>query len=260
MLKETRDHRDVVRIALDRPDVHNAFDAELIIALTERLLALADAPPRALVLTGEGRSFSAGADLAWMRSMAEADLTQNRADAQRLAGMFRALDALPFPVIARVQGAAFGGGVGLVACCDMAIAGERARFGLTEVRLGLIPATIAPFVLARIGRSHARRYFLTGERFDAEEAHRIGLVDAVVPDDALDAAVDERLEALLACGPVAVAECKALIRRVGEFDGGTHELDAITAEWIARIRVSDEGQAGLHAFFEKRRPDWTPDS
>jgi len=260
MLTETRDHRDVVRLALDRPDVHNAFNAELIGALTERFARLAEAPPRALVLTGEGRSFSAGADLSWMRSMAEVDETGNRADAQRLAAMFRALDTLPCPVIARVRGAAFGGGVGLVACCDMAIASERTRFGLTEVRLGLIPATIAPFVLARIGRTHARRYFLTGERFDADEAHRIGLVDAVVPDEALDAAIEARLEALLASGPQAVVACKALIHRVDEFDGGVHELDAITAEWIARIRVSDEGQAGLRAFLDKRTPDWTPDS
>lgn len=260
MLTETRDRRDVVRLALDRPDVHNAFDAELITALTERFSALSDAPPRALVLTGEGRSFSAGADLSWMRSMAEADEAGNRADAQRLAAMFRALDTLPCPVIARVQGAAFGGGVGLVACCDMAIASEHARFGLTEVRLGLVPATIAPFVMARIGRTHARRYFLTGERFDAREAHRIGLVDTVVADEELDRAVETRLDALLASGPQAVAECKALIHRVDEFDGGMHELDAITAEWIARIRVSDEGQAGLRAFLDKRPPDWTPDS
>ena len=139
---------------------------------------------------------------------------------------------------------------------NVAIAAESATFGLTEVRLGLIPATIAPFVLARIGRSHARRYLLGGERFDAAEAHRIGLVDDVVAVDALDAAIESRLEALLACGPTAVAECKALIRRVAEFDGGHQELDSITAEWIARVRVSDEGQAGLRAFLDKRRPEW----
>ena len=260
MLNESTDRHGIVRLALDRPDVHNAFNAELIERLTVRFGALSERPPRALVLTGTGRSFSAGADLGWMRAMADADEATNRADAQRLASMFRALDTLPCPVIARVQGAAFGGGVGLLACCDMAIASERARFGLTEVRLGLIPATIAPFVLARIGRSHARRYFLTGERFDAAEAHRIGLIDAVVADEDLDPAVEARLDALRACGPQAVAECKALIHRVDEFDGGAQELDAITAEWIARIRVSDEGQAGLRAFLDKRTPDWTPDS
>ncbi|NKI33744.1 enoyl-CoA hydratase/isomerase family protein [Wenzhouxiangella sp. XN79A] len=256
-MNESNDRRGVVRLALDRPEVHNAFNAGLIDRLTERFAELADKPPRALVLTGSGRSFSAGADLGWMRSMADADEAANRADAQRLAAMFRALDTLPCPVIARVQGHAFGGGVGLVACCDMAVAATSARFGLTEVRLGLVPATIAPFVIARIGTTHARRWFLTGERFDAAEARRIGLVDSVVADASLDAAIDARLDALLACGPNAVAECKALIRRVDEFDGGTHELDAITAEWIARLRISEEGQAGLRAFLDKRTPDWT---
>lgn len=260
MLTLNSDDRGVARLALDRPDVHNAFNADLIESLIEVFDRLSGSPPRALILTGEGRSFSAGADLNWMRAMAEADEAHNRTDAQRLAAMFRGLDALPCPVIARVQGSAFGGGVGLIACCDMAIASERSTFGLTEVRLGLIPATIAPFVLARVGATHARRYFLTGERFDAAEARRIGLVDTVVPDEALDSVVDDRMGALLAAGPAAVAECKALIRRVGEFDGGMHELDSITAEWIARIRVSEEGQNGLHAFLDKRSPDWTPDS
>lgn len=260
MLQLDTDSRGVATLTLDREERHNAFNAELIGELTERFDRLTEAPPRALVLTGRGRSFSAGADLGWMRSMAEAGEAENRADAQRLAAMFRALDTLPCPVIARVQGPAFGGGVGLVACCDMAIASERARFGLTEVRLGLIPATIAPFVLARIGAGHARRYFLTGERFDAAEARRIGLVDTVVAEDDLDPAVAARIDALLTAGPSAVAECKALIRRVGEFDGGVQELDSITAEWIARIRTSDEGQAGLRAFFDKRSPDWTPES
>lgn len=260
MLQFDTDARGIATLTLDRGEVHNAFNAELIAALSDRFEKLADAPPRALVLAGHGRSFSAGADLGWMRSMAEAGEAENRTDAQRLAAMFRALDSLPCPVIARVQGPAFGGGVGLVACCDMAIASEGARFGLTEVRLGLIPATIAPFVLARIGAGHARRYFLTGERFDAAEARRIGLVDTVVPEEELDHALEARLEALLAAGPAAVAECKALIRRVGEFDGGMQELDAITAEWIARIRTSREGQAGLRAFLEKRSPDWTSES
>lgn len=256
MLSFDTDSRGIATLRLDRPEVHNAFNAELIEALTDRFDRLAAAPPRVLVLAGAGASFSAGADLGWMRGMAEADEAANRADATRLAAMFRALDNLPCPVLARVHGPAFGGGVGLIACCDMAIAAESATFGLTEVRLGLIPATIAPFVLARIGRSHARRYLLGGERFDAAEAHRIGLVDDVVAVDALDAAIESRLEALLACGPTAVAECKALIRRVAEFDGGHQELDSITAEWIARVRVSDEGQAGLRAFLDKRRPEW----
>lgn len=258
MLNYTIDRRGVATLTLDRPDVHNAFNAELIGAMAERFEGLAEQPPRVLVVAGEGRSFSAGADLGWMRGMADADAAENRADATRLAAMFRSLDTLPCPVIARVQGPAFGGGVGLIACCDMAIAAESAVFGLTEVRLGLIPATIAPFVLARIGTRNARRYFLTGERFDAIEAHRIGLVDEIVQADSLDTAVERRIDALLQCGPQAVAECKALIRRVGEFEGGAQELDSITAEWIARVRISTEGQAGLRAFLEKRRPDWSP--
>ncbi len=155
MLNHDIDKRGVATLTLDRADVHNAFNAELIAALTQRFERLVDAPPRVLVLAGSGRSFSAGADLGWMRGMAEAGEDENRADAERLAAMFRALDALPCPVIARVHGPAFGGGVGLVACCDMAIAATDARFGLTEVRLGLIPATIAPFVLARIGAAAA---------------------------------------------------------------------------------------------------------
>ncbi|MDX1626814.1 MAG: enoyl-CoA hydratase-related protein, partial [Wenzhouxiangellaceae bacterium] len=250
------DDLGVATLTMDRPVVHNALTAELIEALNDRFARLDADPPRALVLSGSGASFSAGADLGWMRAMADADEAANRADAERLAAMFRALDALPCPTIARVHGAAFGGGVGLVGCCVMGIAADTAKFGLTEVRLGLIPATISPFVLARIGRTHARRWFLTGERFDAMEARRIGLVDSVVGPDALDEAISARIEALLACGPAAVSECKALIRRVEDFDGGAQELDSITAEWIARIRVSEEGQAGLRAFLEKRRPDW----
>ena len=256
MLRYEIDDRGVATLTLARPEVHNAFNAELIQELTERFEYLTETPPRVLVLTGEGKSFSAGADLGWMRGMAEAGEDENRTDAARLAAMFRKLDALPCPVIARVQGAAFGGGVGLIACCDMAIAADSAKFGLTEVRLGLIPATIAPFVQSRIGTGNARRYFLTGERFDTARAIRIGLIDTAVPDESLDSAVADRIDALLACGPSAVAECKALIQRVAEFEGGLQELDAITAEWIARIRVSDEGQAGLRAFLDKRRPDW----
>lgn len=259
MLNFEIDDRRVATLLLERPEVHNAFNAELIAALSERLETLTREPPRALILTGNGRSFSAGADLGWMRSMADADEATNRSDAASLAAMFRALDSLPCPVIARVQGPAFGGGVGLISCCDMAIAAESATFGLTEVRLGLIPATIAPFVLRRIGSACARRYFLTGERFDAAEAHRIGLVDDCVAADALDEAVEARIEALLACGPDAVAECKALIRRVSGFEGGDQELDSVTAEWIARVRVSNEGQAGLRAFLDKRRPEWHVD-
>jgi len=255
-LNQKTDGAGVTTLMLDRPDVHNAFNAALIGELTQALDELAASPPRVLVLSGAGKSFSAGADLGWMRAMADAGEAENRTDSERLAAMFRKLDELPCPTIARVNGAAFGGGVGLISCCDIAVAADHAKFGLTEVRLGLIPATIAPFVIARIGASAARRYMLTGERFDTETAHAIGLVDATCAAESLEAQVESIAEALLASGPQAVAECKQLVRRVATFDGPAGELDAITAEWIARLRVADEGQEGLRAFLEKRSPDW----
>jgi len=256
-LNQKTDDAGVTTLTLDRPEVHNAFNAALIAELTQAFDELASAPPRVLVLTGSGKSFSAGADLGWMRAMAEASEADNRADSERLAAMFRKLDELPCPTIARINGAAFGGGVGLVSCCDIAITADHAKFGLTEVRLGLIPATIAPFVIARIGAANARRYMLTGERFDAQAASAIGLVHQTCTAEELDAQVESIAEALLASGPQAVAECKQLIRRVQTFDGPAGELDAITAEWIARLRVGEEGQEGLRAFLDKRPPGWT---
>lgn len=256
MLNIETNNENITTLTLNRPDVHNAFNAELIGELTQAFDRLADSPPRVLVLTGAGKSFSAGADLGWMRAMAEAGETENRADSERLAAMFRKLDELPCPTVARINGSAFGGGVGLLSCCDIAIAADHTRFGLTEVRLGLIPATIAPFVIARIGASAARRYMLTGERFDAAAAKAIGLVDESCPAEQLDAQVATVAEALLSSGPHAVAECKQLIRRVQTFDGPAGELDAITAEWIARLRAGDEGQEGLRAFLDKRKPAW----
>jgi len=255
-LNQKTDDAGVTTLTLDRPEVHNAFNAALIAELTQAFDELASAPPRVLVLTGSGKSFSAGADLGWMRAMAEASEADNRADSERLAAMFRKLDELPCPTIARINGAAFGGGVGLVSCCDIAVAADHAKFGLTEVRLGLIPATIAPFVIGRIGPANARRYMLTGERFDARCAQAIGLVHETCGAESLDAQVESIAEALLASGPRAVAECKQLIRRVQTFDGPAGELDAITAEWIARLRVGEEGQEGLRAFLEKRKPSW----
>lgn len=256
MLKIETNKQRITTLTLNRPDVHNAFNAELIGELSQAFDRLAGDPPRVLVLTGAGKSFSAGADLDWMRGMAGAGEEENRADSERLAAMFRKLDELPCPSVARINGAAFGGGVGLVSCCDIAIAAEEAKFGLTEVRLGLIPATIAPFVIARIGAGNARRFMLTGERFDAATAARIGLVHETCPADELDQRVGAVCEALLAAGPKAAAECKQLIRRVSTFGGGSGELDAVTAAWIARLRVGDEGQEGLRAFLEKRKPDW----
>lgn len=260
MLNIETDDRNIATLTLDRADVHNAFNAELIVQLTQAFDELASSPPRVLVLTGAGKSFSAGADLGWMRAMAGASEAENREDSGRLAAMFRKLDELPCPTIARVNGAAFGGGVGLISCCDIVVTTDHARFGLTEVRLGLIPATIAPFVIARIGAAQARRFMLTGERFGADVAQTIGLVNEVCSSSELDARVNEIVEALIASGPKAVAECKQLIRSVTAFNGPPEKLDAMTADWIARLRVSEEGQQGLQSFFEKRNAPWVDES
>lgn len=246
----------VARLRLARPALHNAFDADLIAALTGALEAAgADPAVRVVVLEGEGASFSAGADLNWMRSMAAAGEDDNRVDALALARLMRTLDELPKPTIARVHGAAFGGGVGLVACCDIAIGVPEAKFGLSESRLGLLPAVISPYVIAAIGARHARRYFATAETFDAAEALRIGLLHQVVPADGLDAAVARQLKLLLAAGPHAAAGAKRLVREVGAHaDGARHDAD--NAALIARLRVSPEGQEGIAAFLDKRPPAW----
>ena len=249
----------VARLDLDRGEVHNAFDDALILELTEALKALEGDPAvRVVVLAGRGPSFSAGADLKWMKAMAKASEKDNRRDARQLAKLMRALDSLDRPTVARVRGAAFGGGVGLVACCDIAIAAEGARFGLTETRLGLVPAVISPYVLDAIGPRQARRLFMTAETFDAREAERLGLVHQCVPDDQLDAAVDRTVAHLLRAGPVAVVEAKRLARRIAQPDPKRRrELDEENADLIARIRVSPEGQEGLKAFFAKRPPKWS---
>ena len=247
----------VARLRLDRPTLHNAFDAGLIAALTAALERLAHDPEvRAVVLEGSGASFSAGADLNWMRGMASASEEANRDDALALARLMRTLDELPKPTIARVHGAAFGGGVGLVACCDIAIGVPEARFGLTESKLGLLPAVISPYASAAIGPREARRWFATAEIFDAATALRIGLLHDVVPADALDAAVERQLALLLKAGPLAAAGAKRLVARVA---GGAarDRLDADNADLIARLRVSPEGQEGLSAFLDKRAPAWT---
>ena len=248
----------VARLRMTRPLVHNAFDAELIAELTAALEHIAaDAGVRVVVLEAEGASFSAGADLNWMRGMAAASEDANRIDSLALARLMRTLDELPKPTIARVQGAAFGGGVGLVACCDIAIAAEGAKFGLTESKLGLLPAVISPYVIAAIGPRQARRYFATAEIFDVAEAHRIGLLHQVVDADALDAAVQAQISLLLKAGPVATASAKQLVRDVcAHADGNRH--DAANAALIARLRVSAEGQEGLSAFLDKRKPNWIP--
>jgi methylglutaconyl-CoA hydratase len=251
------DH-SVARIALNRPGVHNAFDDRLIAELTDVLTRFdRDAQLRAVVLTGQGTTFSAGADLGWMRGMAQASEAHNRADSERLATLMRTLNFLSKPTIARVNGAAYGGGVGLIACCDIAIATDSAKFGLTEVKLGLVPAVISPYVIAAIGARHARRLFVSGEIFDADEAARIGLVHHAVPAANLDEAVDKSLHWLAKGGPVAQREAKHLALRIG---GATpmlaQSIDVENAALIAGLRVSAEGQQGLAAFLDKRPPPW----
>jgi len=250
------DGRGVARITLDRPEAHNAFDAALIAGLADTLDRMArDGSVRIVVLAAAGPSFSAGADVNWMREQAGYDEARNLADARKLARLMRTLDRLPKPTIARVQGAALGGGVGLVACCDIAVAAQGASFALSEVKLGLIPAVVSPYVIAAIGARAARRLFLTAERFDAEEARRLGLVHEVVDAAVLDARIDEIVALLLANAPEAVAEAKELIFAVAArpFDDALVEE---TARRIARRRASAEGKEGLAAFLAKRKPSW----
>lgn len=246
----------VTRITLTRAEKHNAFDDGLIAALTAAFgQAGADPKCRVIVLAAEGRSFSAGADLAYMQRMAGHDRDANLADARALAELMHTIDRCPKPTVARVQGAAYGGGVGLVACCDIAVAGPRARFCLSEVRLGLIPSVISPFVVAAIGARASRHYFLTADVFNAEIALRLGLVTETVDDeDKLDAAVDAILGRILAAGPKAQEAAKDLIRLVADVDPS--DVLEETADRIARIRAGAEGMEGLSAFLEKRKPSF----
>jgi methylglutaconyl-CoA hydratase len=234
----------LLRIAMARPERRNAFDAALIDELAAAFADVGDA--RAVVLSGDGPSFSAGADVEWMRSSVELSYEENVADALRLRAMLDAIDGCPAPVVARVQGHALGGGCGLVACCDVVVAEPAAQFGFSEVKLGIVPAVISPFALAKIGTSAARRYFVTGERFTAGVALRIGLIHEVADD--LDAAVDAVLGELLSAGPEATRGAKELAREPLSAEE--------TAKRIAAHRTSAEGQDGLRAFLEKRPPGW----
>ena len=233
----------VLRVTLARPERRNAFDAALISELAEAYAEVGDA--RAVVVAGEGESFCAGADIEWQRSAIDLSFDENVEDAMRLYRMCETIDRCPAPVIARVHGYALGGGSGLVSCTDIAIAAPDATFGFSEVKLGIIPAVISPFVLPKLG-AHARRYFLTGERFDAATAVRIGLVEEVAAD--LDDAVDRLLSELLSSGPEAVREAKQLLRERPE--------GVETAQIAARLRAGAEGQEGLRAFLERRAPSW----
>jgi len=245
----------VEHVVLNRPGVRNAFNRPLVAELHGWAgRAAADRGVRAAVLTGAGGSFCAGADLAWMLATIAQPRHENVAEARELASMFELLDSVPFPLIGRVQGPALGGGTGLVAVCDIVVAAERAVFGFTEVKLGLVPSVIAPYVLAKIGRSAARELFLTGARFDAAKARAIGLVHEVVPEGDLDAAVSRHVREILSAGPEAVGAAKLLIGDLWPLS----KSDAleVTSDTIASRRVSDEGQEGMKAFLEKRRPRW----
>jgi methylglutaconyl-CoA hydratase len=239
----------VLRVTLSRPERRNAFDAELIGELTEAFADIGDA--RAVVLAGEGESFCAGADIEWQRSAIELDFDENVDDALRLYRMLETIDSCPSPVVARVQGYCLGGGCGLVSCADIAIAAGDAVFGFSEVKLGIVAAVISPFALERIAPAAARRYFLTGERFDAEVALQVGLVHEIAPE--LDSAVERVVGELLTSGPIAAREAKSLIRRRSK---DPQEL----AQLAARLRTSDEGQEGLRAFLDKRSPAWRSES
>jgi methylglutaconyl-CoA hydratase len=251
LLVEERD--SVLFVTLNRPEVHNAFNDELIAEAIELFGSIGDGDARAVVLAGTGANFCAGADLNWMSRMVSYSREENIRDSSLLAKMYSLIDTCPLPVVGRIQGAAIGGGVGLVAVCDIALAAGDCRFGLSEVKLGILPAVISPYVIGKIGSSHARALFLTGERFDSERALRIGLVHRIV--DNLDVALEETLKQLTSSGPEAVRECKKLVAYVG-----THELsDAIpyTIEAISERRVSTEGQGGMKAFLAKEKPPWS---
>lgn len=259
-LNQTIDERGVATLTLNREAKRNAFDPPLIEALDQAFERLGgDDSVRVVILTGAGRSFSAGADLEYMRKTIELDRAANIEDAERLAAMLRHLAFLSKPTIARVNGHAIGGGLGLVACCDIAIAAEGASFGLSEVRLGLIPAVISPYVQAAIGRRAMQRYALSGELFRADQAREIGLVHTVASLSELDQAVADQVDALVAAGPEAVTECKRLLWLVdGHSEAAQQRLDKETAQRIADLRVGDEAQDGIRAFLDRRPPRWRP--
>jgi methylglutaconyl-CoA hydratase len=252
----SKDARGVATVTINRPQVRNAIDDTVIRSLTEAFKTLhADDGARLVVLTGSGSAFCAGADLGWMRRMAAAADAENFASAKTISAMLRSLNELAKPTIARVNGAAYAAGTGLIAACDIAVAAQEAMFSISEVRIGLVPSTISPYVIAAIGARAARRYFLTGEAFSAAEGHRLGLLHQVVPGSGLDAAVESVVGSLLAGGPQSQARAKRLIADIAgrPVDDA---LEALTARSIADARASAEGREGIAAFLEKRRPAW----
>lgn len=260
-IKSTISEQGVLTLQMNRPDVHNAFDAQMISELTEALQAADEEEViRLVVIAAAGSSFSAGADMHWMRSLVGASQEDNERDALQLATLMRTLNYLAKPTIARINGPAYGGGVGLIAACDITIAVENAQFGLTEARLGLAPAVISPYVIRRIGERNARRYFLTAEHFNSQQAQAIGLIQQCVPKEQLDATVDTVINDILKGGPNAVITCKQLIYAVAGHDAETQKsMDEYTAGVIAGMRIMDEGQEGLTAFLAKRKPGWLTD-
>lgn len=254
------DNVGVATVTLNRPEVHNAFDDTVILRLIEVFETVARDPKiRVMVLQSTGKSFCAGADLNWMKRMANYSFEQNVADSNNLAKMLHTLSSLPKPTIAKVKGAAFGGAVGLVACCDIAIASRLSKFCLSEVKLGLIPATISPYVINAIGERESRRYFMTAEVFSARRARRLGLINEAVTEEELDGEVDSIIRHILKNGPMAVAAAKQLISDIKD-EPLSDELIEKTSLRIASLRVSDEGQEGITAFLEKRSPSWKPPS
>ena len=246
----------IATVTLNRPEVHNAFNEVMIAELTEIFKKISeDDGARAVVLTGSGKSFSAGADLNWMKKMINFSYDQNLDDSLKLAELFYLMYSLPKPTIAKVNGAAIGGGTGLVAVCDIAIASEKAKLSLSEVKLGLVPACISPYVIRKVGEGRCREFFLTGERLTAKRAAELGLVNQAVPPEELDQAVQEKAAQLVSSGPEALAMCKELLKNVPgmEFE----RAKTYTADMIASMRISDEGQEGMNAFLEKRKPKWT---
>ena len=252
------DPRGVATLTLNRPDKHNAMSGPMITELSAAAASLAaDANVRVVVLTGAGKSFCAGGDLGWMRAQANAAPEQREAEARTLARMLRALNTLPQPVIGRVQGNAFGGGVGMASVCDVAVGVDHLKMGLTETRLGLIPATISPYVVARMGEARARRVFMSARIFDAAEAVELGLLARVVPADDLDQAIEAEITPYLNCAPGAVAASKALVQHLGpQVDEAVmeHTVQALSRQWL-----TEEAAEGIAAFFDKRKASWMPD-
>jgi len=251
------DTRGICTLSLNRPKVHNAFDSDLIENLSIQLqFALDDDTIRVIVITGEGTSFSSGADINWMRSMVEFDHQHNSMDAMKLAQLLQKLYTAPKPTIAKVNGSAYGGALGIIACCDIAIAADDAAFAFTEVKLGIIPAVVSPYVVNAIGFRNTRRLFLTAEQFNATQAQQMGLIHKLAAPGTLDEALEHEIQLLLQAGPSAQMECKRLIQKLA---GLSDDIAQYTAELIAQIRISQEGQEGLAAFLDKRKPQWRSD-